>query len=245
MKVFKFGGASIGSAEAIKNVASILSNEDEANCLVVISAMGKMTNAFENIVNFYVNNEQEKLTEAINFTINYHTKIINDLFQDEHKIHQKVTILFDEMTHFLSRNIAKEYDYLYDQIVCYGELLSTTIVSEYLNDVGISNSWRDARELVITDAVFRDASVNWVETEKHIKTKIDTSITTIVQGFIAGDLNGNTTTLGREGSDFTAGIFAYCLDAESLTIWKDVPGVLNADPREFEDPQLLEQISYE
>ena len=132
MKVFKFGGASIGSAEAIKNVASILSQEDEANCLVVISAMGKMTNTFENIVNFYVNNDQEKLIESIDFIINYHTKIINDLFQDEHKIQQKVTILFDEMTHFLSRNIAKEYDYLYDQIVCYGELLSTTIVSEYL-----------------------------------------------------------------------------------------------------------------
>jgi len=145
----------------------------------------------------------------------------------------------------LTKNIAKEYDYLYDQIVCYGELLSTTIVSEYLNDVGITNSWRDARELVITDAIFRDASVNWGETEKRIKTKIDTSKITLVQGFIAGDLNGNTTTLGREGSDFTAGIFAFCLDAESLTIWKDVLGVLNADPREFKDTQLLEQISYE
>ena len=245
MKVFKFGGASIGSAEAIKNVASILSKEDDVNCLVVISAMGKMTNAFENIVNFHVNNDQEKLTESIDFTINYHTKIISNLFQDDHEIHQNVTILFGEMIHFLARNMAKEYDYLYDQIVCYGELLSTTIVSEYLNDIGITNSWYDARELVITDTVFRDASVHWEETEKRIKTKIDTSKTTIVQGFIAGDLNGNTTTLGREGSDFTAGIFAYCLDAESLTIWKDVSGILNADPREFKDPQLLEQISYE
>ena len=174
MKVFKFGGASIGRAEAIKNVASILSKEGEANCLVVISAMGKMTNAFENIVNFHVNNDQEKLTESIDFTINYHTKIISDLFQDDHEIHQNVTILFGEMIHFLARNMAKEYDYLYDQIVCYGELLSTTIVSEYLNDIWITNSWYDARELVITDTVFRDASVHWEETEKRIKTKIDT-----------------------------------------------------------------------
>ena len=245
MKIFKFGGASIKDALGVKNVAHILHQEGASNCLLVISAMGKMTNAFENIVNSYVNNDQEKLTESIDFTINYHTKIINDLFQDEHEIHQNITILFGEMIHFLAKNIAKEYDYLYDQIVCYGELLSTTIVSEYLNDVGITNSWRDARELVITDAIFRDASVNWGETEKRIKTKIDTSKITLVQGFIAGDLNGNTTTLGREGSDFTAGIFAFCLDAESLTIWKDVLGVLNADPREFKDTQLLEQISYE
>ena len=245
MKIFKFGGASIKDALGVKNVAHILQQEEVSDCLLVISAMGKMTNAFENIVNFYVNNDQENLTESIDFIINYHTKIISNLFQDEHEIHQKVTLLFDEMIHFLTKNIAKEYDYLYDQIVCYGELLSTTIVSEYLNDVGITNSWRDARELVITDAIFRDASVNWGETEKRIKTKIDTSKITLVQGFIAGDLNGNTTTLGREGSDFTAGIFAFCLDAESLTIWKDVLGVLNADPREFKDTQLLEQISYE
>ena len=245
MKVFKFGGASINSANAIKNIASILNKEDTGNCLVVISAMGKMTNAFEKITDAYINNDKEKLTESINFTSNFHTQILKTLFSKNHEIHEKINLLFGKLIDFLTHNHSDDYDYLYDQIVCYGELLSTTIVSEYLNDVGISNSWRDARELVITDAVFRDASVNWVETEKRIKTEIDTSITTIVQGFIAGDSSGNTTTLGREGSDFTAGIFAYCLDAESLTIWKDVSGVLNADPREFKDPQLLEQISYE
>ena len=245
MKVFKFGGASINSANAIKNVASILNKEDTGNCLVVISAMGKMTNAFEKITDAYINNDKEKLTESINFTSNFHTQILKTLFSKNHEIHEKINLLFGKLIDFLTHNHSHDYDYLYDQIVCYGELLSTTIVSEYLNDVGISNSWRDTRELVITDAVFRDATVNWVETEKRIKTKIDTSITTIIQGFIAGDSSGNTTTLGREGSDFTAGIFAYCLDAESLTIWKDVSGVLNADPREFKDPQLLEQISYE
>jgi len=245
MKIFKFGGASIKDALGVKNVANILQQEGASNCLLVISAMGKMTNAFENIVNSYVNNDQEKLVESIDFTINYHTKIINDLFQDEHVIHQNITILFGEMIHFLAKNIAKEYDYLYDQIVCYGELLSTTIVSEYLTDIGVTNTWKDVRKLVITDAVYRDATLNWLETEQLIKTQIDSSKLTIVQGFIGGNSNGNTTTLGREGSDYTAAIFAYCLDAKNVTIWKDVLGVLNADPREFKETQLLNQISYE
>lgn len=245
MKIFKFGGASIKDALGVKNVANILQQEGASNCLLVISAMGKMTNAFENIVNSYVNNDQEKLVESIDFTINYHTKIINDLFQDEHEIHQNITILFGEMIHFLAKNIAKEYDYLYDQIVCYGELLSTTIVSEYLTDIGVTNTWKDVRKLVITDAVYRDATLNWLETEQLIKTQIDSSKLTIVQGFIGGNSNGNTTTLGREGSDYTAAIFAYCLDAKNVTIWKDVLGVLNADPREFKETQLLNQISYE
>ena len=245
MKVYKFGGASIKDALGIKNVAHILQQEGASNCLLVISAMGKMTNAFENIINASINNDQDKLTESIDFTINFHTKIISDLFQDDHKIHQKVTILFGEMIHFLAENTSKEYDYLYDQIVSYGELLSTIIVSDYLNEFGIDNNWKDVRELVITDAVFRDASVNWKETEQRIKTYIASSKLTIVQGFIGSDSNGNTTTLGREGSDYTAGIFAYCLDATNVTIWKDVLGVLNADPREFKETQLLNKISYE
>ena len=245
MKVFKFGGASIKSANAIKNVAKILNSKDVSNCLLVISAMGKMTNAFEKITDAYFNNDQEKLTESIDFTSNFHFKIINNLFAENHIIHQKITVLFGQLVRFLTQNKSKNYDYLYDQIVSYGELLSTTIVSDYLNEIKIYNNWVDVREIIITDTIFRDATVNWQETEKRIKTNIDFSKLTIVQGFIGGDLNGNTTTLGREGSDFTAGIFAYCTDAESLTIWKDVLGVLNADPREFKEVQLLEHISYE
>ena len=245
MKVFKFGGASIKSANAIKNVAKILNSQDLSNCLLVISAMGKMTNAFEKITDAYFNNDQEKLTESIDFTSNFHLKIINNLFAENHVIYQKITVLFGQLVCFLTQNKSRNYDYLYDQIVSYGELLSTTIVSDYLNEIKIYNNWVDVREIIITDAVFRDATVNWQETEKRIKTKVDFSKLTIVQGFIGGDLNGNTTTLGREGSDFTAGIFAYCLDAESLTVWKDVLGVLNADPREFKEVQLLEHISYE
>ena len=245
MKVFKFGGASIKSANAIKNVAKILNSQDVSNCLLVISAMGKMTNAFEKITDAYFNNDQEKLTESIDFTSNFHFKIINNLFAENHIIHQKITVLFGQLVRFLTQNKSKNYDYLYDQIVSYGELLSTTIVSDYLNEIKIYNNWVDVREIIITDTIFRDATVNWQETEKRIKTNINLSKLTIVQGFIGGDLNGNTTTLGREGSDFTAGIFAYCTDAESLTIWKDVLGVLNADPREFKEVQLLEHISYE
>jgi len=245
MKVFKFGGASIKSANAIKNVAKILNSQDLSNCLLVISAMGKMTNAFEKITDAYVNNDQEKLTKSIDFTSKFHLKIINNLFVENHVIHEKITILFGQLVRFLTQNKSRNYDYLYDQIVSYGELLSTTIVSDYLNEIKIYNNWLDVREIIITDAVFRDAKVNWQETEKRIKMKIDSSKLAIVQGFIGADLNGNTTTLGREGSDFTAGIFAYCLDAESLTIWKDVLGVLNADPKEFKEVQLLEHISYE
>ena len=245
MKVFKFGGASIKSANAIKNVAKILNSQDLSNCLLVISAMGKMTNAFEKITDAYFNNDQEKLTKSIDFTSKFHLKIINNLFVENHVIHKKITILFGQLVRFLTQNKSRNYDYLYDQIVSYGELLSTTIVSDYLNEIKIYNNWLDVREIIITDAVFRDAKVNWQETEKRIKMKIDSSKLAIVQGFIGADLNGNTTTLGREGSDFTAGIFAYCLDAESLTIWKDVLGVLNADPKEFKEVQLLEHISYE
>ena len=245
MKVFKFGGASIKSANAIKNVAKILNSQDLSNCLLVISAMGKMTNAFEEITDAYFNNDQEKLTKSIDFTSKFHLKIINNLFVENHVIHKKITILFGQLVRFLTQNKSRNYDYLYDQIVSYGELLSTTIVSDYLNEIKIYNNWLDVREIIITDAVFRDAKVNWQETEKRIKMKIDSSKLAIVQGFIGADLNGNTTTLGREGSDFTAGIFAYCLDAESLTIWKDVLGVLNADPKEFKEVQLLEHISYE
>lgn len=245
MKVFKFGGASIKSANAIKNVAKILNSQDLSNCLLVISAMGKMTNAFEKITDAYFNNDQEKLTKSIDFTSKFHLKIINNLFVENHVIHEKITILFGQLVRFLTQNKSRNYDYLYDQIVSYGELLSTTIVSDYLNEIKIYNNWLDVREIIVTDAVFRDAKVNWQETEKRVKMKIDSSKLTIVQGFIGADLNGNTTTLGREGSDFTAGIFAYCLDAESLTIWKDVLGVLNADPKEFKEVQLLEHISYE
>lgn len=244
MKIYKFGGASVKDAESIRNVGNILKQEGTDNCLLVISAMGKMTNAFEKIVHAYCY-EESLLRSSLDFVRNYHQNILNELFQKEDPIYKEVESLFGELNDFLSQNTETDYDYLYDQIVCFGELLSTTIVSHYFSSVGINNTWNDVRELIKTNSSHRDAKVNWQLTESTILEKIDQQELHIVQGFLGGDSEGNTTTLGREGSDYTAGIFAYCLDAESVTIWKDVQGVLNADPRVFKEPQLLEQISYE
>ena len=245
MKVHKFGGASIQDAPSIKKITKIIQKEGMANCVLVISAMGKMTNAFENIVNLYVNNQRSELSVALQQIVDFHLKIINNLFKKEHEIYQKVDNLFAKMDLFISTNNSKNYDYIYDQIVCFGELLSTSIISSYLNQEGIVNTWKDVRELIKTNDVYRDAKVLWDETNTLINSEIDSSKMSIVQGFIASSHNGQTTTLGREGSDYTAGIFAYCLEAENVTIWKDVEGVLNADPRVFKETHLLTQISYE
>tara|TARA_R110002073_G_scaffold89852_1_gene212398 strand:+ start:21127 stop:22380 length:1254 start_codon:yes stop_codon:yes gene_type:complete len=244
MKVYKFGGASIEDAEGIKNVARILQQEGTTNCLLVISAMGKMTNAFEEIVNTYCN-QKEKLSDAIDFVTNFHANIIDDLFNENHEVRIKVRKFFERLNDFLSQNQSTDYDYLYDQIVGFGEMISTTIVSDYFSEINIQNTWNDVRDLIITDSSYRDAKVDWKKTEHAIHAKIDRTTLNITQGFLGGDSSQNTTTLGREGSDYTAGIFAYCLDASSVTIWKDVQGVLNADPQIFKETQLLEQISYE
>jgi aspartate kinase len=150
-----------------------------------------------------------------------------------------------ELSWFLARNTSQRFNYVYDQIVCFGELLSTKIVSAYLTKIGVENNWFDVRNYIKTDSNYRDAKVDWDLTQDLISRKLDASKLNITQGFIAANDTENTTTLGREGSDYTAGIFAYCLAAENVTIWKDVPGVLNADPRVFQDTILLEQISYE
>lgn len=244
MKIYKFGGASIKDAENIRNVVRILEQEGTENCLLVISAMGKMTNAFENIVGAYCYQE-ENLKTSIEFVIDFHANIINDLFEKQDETHEEIDSLFNELHDFLAQNPKKEYDFLYDQIVSFGELISTTIVSRYFTKVGINAVWNDVRELIKTNDAYRDAEVNWGLTHESIHQKINPSELNIVQGFLGGDSKGNTTTLGREGSDYTAGIFAYCLDADHVTIWKDVQGVLNADPRVFTQTQLLEQISYE
>lgn len=242
MRVFKFGGASVKDANSIRNVANVLKHEGANNVLIVVSAMGKMTNAFEDIVSSYMRGEG--LEESIAFTRNFHDEILNDLFQSGHEVCGKVNLLYGELSSFCIQNTSKDYDFIYDQIVPFGELISTTIVQAYFSDIGISSNWIDVRTLVKTDNTFRAAKVDWKQTKENILGGINKDELSIVQGFIASD-GENTTTLGREGSDFTAGIFAYCLGAESVTIWKDVDGVLNADPRVFQDTQLLQQISYE
>ncbi|PQJ21658.1 aspartate kinase [Tenacibaculum sp. SG-28] len=244
MRVFKFGGASVKDAQAVRNVVRVLQHEGTENTLVVISAMGKMTNAFEKLIQAYFDGT-DFLQEALDFIQNYHLDIIATLFSDQghSAIVDKVHHLFGELNGFMIRNKIRDYNYVYDQMVCYGELLSTTIVSEYLQSVGISNTWLDVREVIKTDKNYRDAKVQWEVTENLIQKNVDTKQLNITQGFI-GSNDDVTTTLGREGSDYSAGIFAYCLQAESVTIWKDVEGVLNADPRVFKETDLLKEISY-
>ncbi|MBO0342385.1 MAG: aspartate kinase [Bacteroidota bacterium] len=244
MRVFKFGGASVKDADAVKNVVNVLQEVGYNDTLVVISAMGKMTNAMEKVVESYFNDKDE-VNASIQEVIDYHNGILSELFQNpNHPVYTKVKGLFEEVKGFLAWNKSPKYGFVYDQVVCYGELLSTTIVSAYLNEVGVSNTWLDVRTLIKTDNSYRDAQVQWERTQEEVVSRVDVSKLNITQGFLGSDDNNFTTTLGREGSDYSAAILAYCLNAESVTIWKDVPGVLNADPRNFENAQLLDKISY-
>tara|TARA_R110000868_G_scaffold232117_4_gene485592 strand:- start:1130 stop:2380 length:1251 start_codon:yes stop_codon:yes gene_type:complete len=244
MKVFKFGGASVTDANGVKNLASVLKKVGYSQTLVIVSAMGKTTNALEVVINNYLNNKSE-LQSALQDVKKYHNAILLDLFENEnHMAFKKVSDLFDELSRFLTSNKSPDYNFVYDQIIGYGELVSTAIISAYLNDIGLKNQWLDVRDYIKTDNYYRRSNVNWKDTQNLISTKFNAKVLNITQGFLGSDTNNFTTTLGREGSDYTAAIFAYCLNAESVTIWKDVPGVLNADPRYFENAQLLHNISY-
>ena len=244
MKVYKFGGASVKDAPGVKNLAKVLKETGYENTIVVVSAMGKTTNAFEEVVKLYIDeslNHKEKLEEIKH----YHFQIINELFGIEsQKTTEIIKLIFNDLETFLSRNKSPNFNYIYDQTVSCGEIISTKIISLYLQSIGIDNNWLDARKLIKTDDYYRSANVSWEFTQEQINVGIDKNTLNITQGFIASDANNFTTTLGREGSDYSAAILAYCLNAQSVTIWKDVPGVLNADPRHFEYTQLLNQISY-
>lgn len=245
MRIFKFGGASVKDANGIKNVISVLNQVGVENTLLIISAMGKTTNALEIVVQNYFEKSKE-LNSSLQEVRRYHHQILLDLFDDEeHEVFYETTALFDDLEYFIRSNKSPNYNFVYDQVISFGELVSTTIVSFYLKKVGISNTWLDVRDFIKTDNTYRDANVNWQYTKQLITQNSATSQLYVTQGFIGADVVNNfTTTLGREGSDYTAAIFAYCLDAESVTIWKDVSGVLNADPRYFEEATLLHQISY-
>lgn len=244
MQVFKFGGASTKDAAGIKNVAHVLQTVGYQNTLIVVSAMGKTTNAIEVVIDSYFN-KKSQLQSSLQDVKKYHNEILLELFDDEnHPVYAKVAKLFDELRSFLGRNKSPDYNFVYDQTIGFGELVASTIVSHYLNDIGLTNTWIDAREFIKTDNYYRRANVNWEETQQRISANFNKKNLNIAQGFIGSDANNFMTTLGREGSDYTAAIFAYCLNADSVTIWKDVPGVLNADPRYFENAQLLNQISY-
>ncbi|QEE48442.1 aspartate kinase [Flavobacterium alkalisoli] len=244
MRVFKFGGASVKDADGIKNVYDVLQKVGHEDVLVVISAMGKTTNAMEVVVRNYFDKSAE-LKASIQEVKKYHNQILLDLFDDEnHAVFTAVNTLFKDLEYFLEHNKSPNYNFVYDQVVSMGEIISTTIVSHFFNHSGLKNQWVDVRELIKTDNTYRDAVVDWEQTQQNIKKGIKKKTLNITQGFLGSDENSFTTTLGREGSDYSAAIFAYCLNAESVTIWKDVPGVLNADPRYFENTTLLNQISY-
>lgn len=244
MRIYKFGGASVKDSEAIENIISILNKKGFEKTLLVVSAMDKTTNAFELVVKNYFENKSE-LQYSINEIFKFHNQILLNLFSNEnHEIYKEVKSIFDNLKGFLNRNKSPEYSFVYDQVVPNGELLSTKIINAYLNYKGIKSNWIDSRDLIKTDSNYRDADLNWDLTQKNILNKVDKKVLNITQGFIGSNQNNFNTTLGREGSDYSAAIYAYCLNADSLTIWKDVTGVLNADPRVFKNPVLLEFISY-
>ena len=244
MRIFKFGGASVKDAGAVENLVRVLNDTGHSDTFVVVSAMGKTTNAMEAIVDAYFD-VREKVPAAIGEVEKFHMEIMESLFEDkEDPVYAEVNTLFDEIRGFLAWNKSPHYNFVYDQVVGYGELLSTTIISNYLNQQKIDNRLIDVRTLIKTDSNYRDVKIDWEETQKRVVKRLNEDKLYITQGFLGSDDNNFTTTLGREGSDYTAAILAYCLDADSVTIWKDVPGVLNADPRHFETTQLLNSISY-
>ena len=247
MRVFKFGGASVKSADAVKNVSKVLNAQPEGPLVVVISAMGKITNKMEQLVDAYFYNKETKkqLFEEVRY---FHQTITDELQIDEYDYYEVDNLLIElECIIEKKRDETSSYDIEYDRIVPFGELLSTKVVSTYLNKVGYRNRWIDARNFVITTNKNRSANVLWDESLPLINGSLKPLIekqTILTQGFIGRGLNHKNTTLGREGSDYTAAIFAYALDAESVTIWKDVDGVMNADPRRFEDAVLIPRLSY-
>ena len=242
MKIFKFGGASVKDADSVKNVLRVLSIQGFERCLIVVSAMGKTTNALERVVEFYFNKSDYQ--QEIAKIKEEHIQIAKGLFDENHHVFSEIKLFFDDIESFLRRNKSPNYNFVYDQVVTCGEMISSKILSVYLSDNEMGSQWLDARDFIKTDTNYREGVVNWEETEKNI-SQLDKAKTYVTQGFIGSDENNFTVSLGREGSDYSAAIFAYCLDAKDMTIWKDVPGVMTGDPRKFENVELLSNISYE
>ena len=252
MKVFKFGGASVNSIERIKNIPNILNNYSNDNLVIIISAMGKTTNALEKVAEQFFANDVTKALELFSVVKQQHIELAQNILPNNYgNCETQLANFFTEVEWLLHDKPVRKYDYYYDQIVSIGELLSTCIISHYLNEIKIANTWLDVRDIVRTDNNFRDASVDWKVTEEKIANlELTTSNKQqqkiyITQGFIGCTDDNETTTLGREGSDYSAAIFANILNAESVTIWKDVEGVMNADPKQFANAQLISELSFE
>lgn len=243
MKVFKFGGASVKDVSGVENVAIILQSYVHFPVVVVVSAMGKTTNALERILYQYRN--QLDHTAELSSLKHFHASIMAGLFAEDHPVFRTINDLFDELESRLKRD--GNYDEVYDQVISYGELLSTVIVHEYLLLSNILCHWADARDYIVTDRTFREGKVNWQKTCSAIgdlRSVLGKNAVIITQGFIARSEDGTTTTLGRDGSDFSAAIFASCLGAESVTIWKDVPGVMNADPKKLKTVRVFSELPF-
>lgn len=245
MKVFKFGGASVNSTQAVRNMADIVGSHADGPLVIVVSAMGKTTNKLEQLVpGVRPAAEHPILLEEVK---DYHWQMVRELFPDpQHPVYTAVGQLFTQLERQVS-TAPTDYNYDYDQTVSFGELVSTTIVSHYLNSIGLTNRWMDVREVLRTDCHYREGIVDFAATQERaaqIRKTLEECPMAVTQGFIAGTGDGHTTTLGREGSDYSASILSYCLGAESMTIWKDVPGFLNADPKFFPNTVKIEQIPY-
>lgn len=247
MQIYKFGGASIKDANGIRNIARIISKKKGEPLLIIISATQNTTNDLEKVLDAYFQGQGD-LKDLFKKVKLRHEEIMVDLFEDtRHPIFDEIANTFVEIDWIIEEEPQDDYDYLYDQIVSIGELVSSKIVNAYLQKEGLASKWIDSRDYILTDNTFRDAEVNWVETEKNIQDDLPELLKKhiiITQGFIASTTENFTTTLGREGSDYTAAIFASCLNAKSATIWKDVPGVLNADPKWFSETELISELSY-
>ncbi len=245
MKVFKFGGASVKDAAAIRNVGEILSKYQGQKLTLVISAMGKTTNLLEEILEaFYLREENAK--NLLSQLIDQNIEICKELLENDtitNEIVTKAISIPDKINAWRNR----EYDFIYDQIVSLGEWMSTKIVAAYLNQIGLNTTWLDAKDLLQTDNTYREGKINWEKTNIAVRQNIDSSKNGfhLTQGFLGKSEEGYTTTLGREGSDYTAAILSFCLDVESMSVWKDVPGILNADPRKFSKVTKLDKISYQ
>ncbi len=248
MQVFKFGGASIKDARAISNVANIIRDKAEFPYIVVVSAMGKTTNSLEELLKASIE-ENPQFPEKLKDFKAFHYQVAKDLFGvHQSSIMDELENLLFDLEFYLEKSTEQSYDFLYDQVVSFGELLSTKIISRYLNEQGITNKWIDARNFVLTDQNHRSAEVFWDKTTDAIDRKLKglvQEMPVITQGFMGATTHKVTTTLGREGSDYSAGIFAYALDAEKVVVWKDVPGVLNADPNVFKDTIKFDTLSYQ
>jgi aspartate kinase len=238
--VYKFGGASVKNAQAVKNIKCIIEQAPRP-LLIVVSAMDKTTNALETVTELYFNKNDYQ--SALQKVKDFHLQIIKELFENKHPIYDKIHNIFVELEWELEEQPSKSFDFHYDQIVSFGELLSTTIVTEYLKSANLPAVMLDARDVVKTDFSYRHAKINWQLTQEYAQKYTIENIV-VTQGFIGVNDENYTTTLGREGSDFSAAIFAYIYNASNVIIWKDVPGMLNADPKHFPDAVPLNNISY-